>query len=383
VILDPSRVDELRVEVQRIVERRGLASCQYAIAHQNEVLVNEVVGDATPDARYHVFSVTKIVAAALVWQLVGQGMLDYTSPVARWWPEFAQGGKQDITLMHLLGHTAGIPTAAVTADAWEDRERRVTQMADWTLEWKPGTRFEYHPLSAHWVLAELIARTTGLDHRLAFRDRLLDPLGLDRFEVGVPQHRQGDVLPLVETGRLPTLEEFAEVLDPALVEAGAALLPTVPVAPADDPVLGPLSAPLGLAAGVPGGGGVSDAASVALFYQGLLVDRAGLWDPRALQYATSVVVNRHPTGLGVPVMRGLGTEMSGQGTRAERRQRLGSGYTSPAAFGHAGAGGQIAWADPTTGLSFAFLTNGWDHHVLEVARRERLINEAVTRCVVS
>ena len=81
-------------------------------------------------------------------------------------------------------------------------------------------------------------------------------------------------------------------------------------------------------------------------------------------------------------MRGYGLEVAGEGTPEERLRRIGSGYTSPATFGHPGAGGQVAWADPASGLSFVFLTNGWDRHLLELVRRPRTIDEHVARCLV-
>lgn len=382
VHLDPHRLAELRARVEQEVVRRGLASCQYALALDGAVVVTETFGDAPPGARYVVFSATKIVPVAVVWQLLGEGLLDLDAPVVRWWPEFGRHGKEAITVADVLAHRAGLPSRALPVDAVADRTRRVAGMEAWEPEWEPGSRFEYHPFSAHWILVELIARVTGLDHRDAVRERLLDPLGLERLELGVPPERQGDVLPLVPTGEPATVDDLADELGPEVAQLLAPMLDGLAGDPMDDPTIASLFTPTGLASGIPGAGAVSDAADLALLYQALLHDTGGLWEPDLLADLRQRVVSTEPHLFGVPAMRGLGIEISGEGPDHERRHRIGSGATSPATFGHSGAGGQIAWADPATGLSFAFVTNAWDRNPVEVMRRDRAIDEHVARCVV-
>ena len=97
-------------------------------------------------------------------------------------------------------HTSGFPHAPFNALEWDDRERRLARFAKWRCNWEPGTRFEYHPTSAHWVLAEIIERCTGGDFRTFVRERILDPLGLVGLQVGVPPEQQGDINELVRTG---------------------------------------------------------------------------------------------------------------------------------------------------------------------------------------
>jgi CubicO group peptidase (beta-lactamase class C family) len=113
---------------------------------------------------------------------------------------------------------------------------------------------------------------------------------------------------------------------------------------------------------------VSTAADLATFYQALLHDPAGLWDPAVLADATGNVRNHLPDRqTGVPANRALSIVLAGDDGRAAFR---GFGHTSSArAFGHGGAGGQIAWADPETGISFAWLTDGLDSHLLRQWRR--------------
>ncbi len=126
----------------------------------------------------------------------------------------------------------------------------------------------------------------------------------------------------------------------------------------------PTCAPLG----VPGGGGVMRAADLALFYQALLHNPGGSGTRHVLADGTGTVRNHLPDRwTGVPANRSLGLVLAGDDGLANLR---GFGHTgSPRSFGHNGAGGQIAWADPDSGISFAYVTNGMDQHVIRQGRR--------------
>ena len=129
-----------------------------------------------------------------------------------------------------------------------------------------------------------------------------------------------------------------------------------------------LNAPEARALGVPGGGAVVRAADLALLYQGFLHDPAGLWDPDVLADATGVVRNRLPDDWGVPANRTRGGLVVAADDGSAHRHSFGR-TASPRAFGHDGAGGQIAFADPDTGLSVAYVTSGLDQHLIRERRR--------------
>jgi CubicO group peptidase (beta-lactamase class C family) len=380
--LSTSAVAALRARAQREIDEGNVPSCQYALALDGEVMLQETLGEASEAARYAIWSSTKPVFSSVVWQLMSEGLLDPLASVTDLWPEFGQGGKDKVTLEHLLLFTAGFPEATLDLASLDDRGARVEQMQAWTLDWEPGTAFAYHGLSAHHVMAELVERVTGIDWRVALRERVLDPLGLDRLVLGVPADRQQDILPIVDTGEQATAEEFAEALGLpelpphllAVLDGAASVSGASPNAPLYD-----YQQPHVVAAGLPGGGAVSDAASVALFYQHLLHDPKGIWSPEVLRDVTTNVRNTFhgPFGFGANRTRGL--EVQGEGRHA--LHRIGFGSASPETFGHGGAAGQIALADPTIGLSFCYLTNGCDLNGVRSGRRGRELTAAAVACV--
>jgi CubicO group peptidase (beta-lactamase class C family) len=370
-------VAALRSGVIAQMELAGLASCQYALAVDGAVVIHETLG-APADARFVIMSATKPVVASVIWKLIGDGKLDSDRPVASWWPEFAANGKAAVTLEHVLLHTAGISNAELSEPAWSDRAQRVTEMETWSLDWEPGSQFAYSGFAGHWVLVELIARVTGVDFRAAIRELVLDPLGLDRLELGVPLERQGDVQKIHNVGEFPSAEEIATVL-PLPVAAIEAMLPGLVAGQTSTHIF---TTPDVLAAGVPGAGGVTDAASLALFYQHLLHDPEGVWDADVLHDVKTNVRVMMPDRFGGPAWRTLGLETAG-GRDATATKRIGAGVTSPATFGHSGAGGQIAFADPASGLSFVFLTNSFDNNFLRNMERDRTITELAAHCAPS
>lgn len=361
--------DALRALVDRAhreVDDGIVPSCQLAIAENSEVVEHVTIGDAAEgnDTRYVMFSSTKPLVASAVWQLLAEGAIRLEDRVADHIAEFGTNGKDVVTVEQVLLHTSGFPRAPLGPPKWLTREGRVDAFAMWRLNWEPGTRYEYHPTSAHWVLAELLARADGVDHTESIRRRVLEPLGLTRLALGVPRPQQRDIAPLVHTGQVPTPEEFSAVI-------GA---PGIDMGEVTEAALMGFNEPDSLAVGVPGGGAVSTAAELALFYQALLHNPGELWDPKWLAIATTDVRNTFEDMMagGIPTNRTIGLVLAG-GDGLGPRRGFGHG-NSPGTFGHDGAGGQLAWADPSTGISFSYLTNGIDRHVIRQWRRNIGLN---------
>jgi CubicO group peptidase (beta-lactamase class C family) len=356
-VLDRQKVAALVERAARDVDEGLLPSCQLAIARDGEVELFETLGDATPSTRYVIFSCTKAIVASAAWLLIGDGLLDVAAPVVDLFPEFGANGKSAVTVEQVMLHTCGFPRAPMRLDLAADRQARIERMASWRLSWEPGSRYEYHPSSAHWVLAELIERAAGMDFRDFIHSRITGPLGLGRI-VGVPAGEQDGIAVLQVVGDPVDPDELEAIFGVRELDLGEVT----------DENLLRFNQPEVRALGVPGAGGITTAAGLALFYQALLHDRLGLWKPDVLADATGHVRIMLPDPrLGTPAWRTLGLVIAGDDGGASRRA---FGKTnSPLAFGHGGAHGQVGWADPATGISFAYCTNGMDRNVLREARR--------------
>jgi CubicO group peptidase (beta-lactamase class C family) len=368
--LDRAAVDALLSRARREIDDGLLPSCQLALGLGGEVVLEASLGASSDHTRYSIFSATKPFVASVVWQLIDEGLLDPDLPVHEVLPGFGSHGKDAVTLDHVLQHTAGFPRAPLGPPRWSTHEGRLAAFAQWRLDWAAGTAFEYHPTSAHWVLAELIHAVTGQEHTDALRVRVLEPLGLKSFALGPPVDDQDAILDLVLVGQPASADELEAALGVRSIDVGEVT----------DEVLLNLNDREARAVGLPGGGGVSTAGDVAAFYQALLHDPAGLWSREVLADVTGVIRNRLPDpALGHAANRTRGLVVAGDDGRANLR---GFGRTvSPAAFGHNGAAGQIAWADPATGLSFTYLTDGRDLNVLREHRRTTALASLAAVCV--
>ncbi|MCU1428460.1 MAG: penicillin-binding protein beta-lactamase class [Actinomycetia bacterium] len=368
---DPEAIAALRERATREINAGLLPSCQLALARDGKVAWSETFGDATSASRYVIFSATKAVVAGAVWLLIGEGNLDPAERVGDIVPEFAANEKETITVEQVMLHTSGFPRAPLGPPTWGDRTHRLEAFSRWRCNWEPGTRYEYHPTSAHWVLAEIIERRTGDDYRAFIRRRILEPLGLRNLQLGrLPGDGPIDnVNQLTRVGEPPSADELEAAL-------GIREMPLTDVTP--EALLG-FNEPEQREVGVPGGGGVSTAVDLALYYQALLHNTNDMWDPDVLSDVTSRVRNRLPDYLGIEANRALGVVIAGDDGKSHLR---GFGHTvSPRAFGHNGAGGQIAWADPETGVSFCYFTNGLDENIIRQTRRTSGIASRAATCV--
>ncbi|HUR13431.1 MAG TPA: serine hydrolase domain-containing protein [Mycobacteriales bacterium] len=353
--LDQRRVRQLLDLCADEVTSGRLPACQLAVARDGVVVVRGTFG-AAEDARFTVFSVTKALTAAAVWLFLAESLRPETR-VAELVPEFAREGFDGVTVEHLLTHTAGFPRAPMRQEEGGSSEGRRAHFARWRLDWPPGSRTEYHATAAHWVLAEVIEQAAGEDFRAVVRDRLVDPLALPALRLGLGA-------------------DAAPVLDVVLVGQPAEL--DIPVVPVGEHLLR-FNDPVVRAVGVPGAGAVSTADDVALLYQALLHDPKGLWDPEVLADGTRRVRNAMPDPwTGVPANRTLGLTVAGADGHAVMRS-FGQA-TGPRAFGAMGLGGQVAWADPGSGLSFCFLTNGLDQDQVASFTRSSKIATYAARC---
>ena len=370
--VNADKLAALLARVRREVDDGLLPSAQIAVARRGKLVLFETVGDATCDTLYCVFSCTKAITCAAAWLLIEAGDLRVEERVASIVPEFGGNGKDAITVEQLFLHSAGFPHAPFRPTDWPDRARRLQRFASWRLNWPPGSRFEYHPTSGMWVLAEIIERRAGRAFQDFVREEIAAPLGLADLHVGLPASENPRVAMLEHCGEAMLAEDYLRLG-----------LPAPPVTEVTEEAILSFNREDVRAVGVPGGGGIMTAAELALFYQALLhggaSGRARVWRSETLALARKVRSGDLADPLtGKPVNRGLGIVIAGEDGRNFR----GFGHENSAqAFGHGGAGGQIGWADPATGLSMGYCTNGHDRNPLRMGRRVVSISNHAARVV--
>ena len=373
--IDSERLEAVFARAKRDVDQGVLPSAQVAVARQGKVAGVRTFGralqggsesPATNETLYFIFSCTKAAVAAAVWLLFEEGLLRLEERVADIIPEFGTNGKDRITVEHVLLHTAGFPYAKYAPEDWPDRSKLLEAFARWRLDWEPDSRYEYHATSAHWVLTEIIYRRTGIDYRTFIRERITGPMGLDEFFLGLPPEQDKRVAEVCFVGEpVEPPGGWGDVTPEAILA---------------------FNQPYVWRVGMPGGGGIAGAAELALFYQPLInrgqtVEGKRILKPETIDFATTVrTSDRHrDPALDIPVNRGLSIIVAGDDGNAHLR---GFGrVASPRAFGHGGAGGQIAWGDPETGISVGYCTNGFVDW-MTAGRRITAISSLAASCAL-
>ncbi len=151
------------------------------------------------DTIVNVFSTTKTMAALCALILADRGEIDLYAPVSKYWPEFAQNGKEKVEVRHFLSHSAGLPTweKPITTDVLYDWDKAVSLLAEQAPAWEPGTASGYHSITQGYLIGEVVRRVTGKTLGTFFRETIAEPIGAD-FHIGLdPKHfgRVGEMIP--------------------------------------------------------------------------------------------------------------------------------------------------------------------------------------------
>ena len=298
-----------------------------------------------------VFSSTKGATAICAHLLVERGELDLDAPVARYWPEFAAAGKQDVPVRWLLSHQVGLPIFdnPLTVEEYLDWETPVKTLAAQSPIWEPGSAHGYHAGTYGWLVGEVGRRISGKSLGTFFADEVAGPRGLD-FWIGLPENQENRVVPIISIDL-----QVDEIDEQALTEQRRKLL-----AAARDPdsllnrpsttgALEPNSRAF-QAAEMPAGNGITDARSLARMYASLIgdgVDGVRLLNDETVARASTEQVKGRDEVLQILTRFGLGFSLHGES----------SSLGQDGAFGHSGAGGSLGFADPQAGIGFGYVMN--------------------------
>ena len=315
----------------------------------------------------NVFSTTKGIAAICLLQLIEKGLLDLDKPVADYWPEFAQNGKENIPVRYLFCHKSGLcgVREPLQPGAFSNWDLICDELAKQEPLWEPGSAHGYHAITYGHLVGELLRRIDGRTIGTYFREEIAEPLDLD-FWIGLPDsefHRVSDIYPSKPSPLqflLPLIAKLPRFLLPGptkfLVDFGDTSKPVG--AAFNNP---PISSNEGMEANtkkwrnaeIPAANGHATARSIAKLY-GVLANGGSLDDFHLLSPDTiergretqsdgkDLVLGGMHTRFGLGFM--LGTENVSMGP-------------NPNAFGHGGAGGSLGFSDPDNHISLGFVMN--------------------------
>ncbi|MFF4216008.1 serine hydrolase domain-containing protein [Streptomyces nondiastaticus] len=356
-------------------EERAGHSAQLAAYVHGEQVVDLWGGPGIEGASLTgVFSSTKGAAHLVVALLVQEGVLDLDREVRHYWPEFAAAGKEHVTLRDLLAHRAGLvgADAGFTLEELADDRAIAGKLAAQRPYWRPGTAFGYHAYVIGALTGEVVRRATGRTMQELYEERVRAPYGLD-FYMALPEEQEHRFLTTQPMDPTPAQTRFLQENAPGAHSLSGIAFNLNHAVPT---VLEELPNHRVIRAGGPASvGGTASARGLAGMYaaaiSGLNGKEALLTPGTAAEFA-QIHSAGHDLVLGAFAAFGLGFgNMS-----ADRFPFLGA-----RAFGHGGAAGSQAFADPSTGLAVGFNRRRFafreDNHA-QVTRLVRALHEAAS-----
>lgn len=326
-----------------------------AVYQNGELVLDAWQGQATPEKPWSsntvstVFSCTKGIVAIIAARLVEQGKLELEAPVAKYWPEFAQGGKQDVKVKTLLQHRAGLsaPRRDISYAELLDGHTVADELAKQEPLWQPDSTYGYHALTFGHLVSKLIQCVTGLTANEYLQKHITGPLGVDMW-IGLPEDKAGRLAKLISDGGFttanPAVGSDQYWVEKAMTFGGA--LPVDPTSPGGFNDLRTLGIELA------GAGGVANAKSLAKIYSATVVETDGL---RLLSDET--------------ILEGTRVASTGENVWHEPGPypAWGNGFMLPISedfampggngFGHNGLGGQAGWASLDARVGFGYTTS--------------------------
>lgn len=381
-----ARVHDLLLDQIRRGTQLGSQVCAY---RYGEKIVDVCAGDMGPrdsrpvagDTLFSSFSTTKGVAATALHILADRGIIEYEQPVAKYWPGFAKNGKEKVTVAQAMSHQAGLhampadPAACRELLNWENG---LAYIENGTPAWEPGTATGYHAVTYAWIVGGIVQYASGRHIQEVLAGDIAGPLGCgEEMFIGIPD------------GVEPRLASLLTAEEQAATE-GESRRPQMQIPPDHDffkampPTMGWNFNDMEVRkACVPSANGHFTARALARMYGALanggVVDGVRLLSPERIRLMSTVQVDAPDRVIMMPIAKSIGFFNGGKVMGQH-------GATGPrrTAFGHPGAGGSIAFADPEVGLSIAVTINkmqstlqaeGPTFEICELIRKELGVNE--------
>jgi len=336
VAMDSQKLEQVKQLFHRQIEDGLHPGAGLAVYRYGNLVLDIYGGTAktgkpvTTETMFVLMSSTKPLTAACLYMLKERGKIAWDDLVAKHWPEFAQNGKESVTIRHILTHRGGFPQTpeSLPWSDWPDWSKVTLAMEQAPTIYTPGETLAYHPINYGWVIAEIVRRVDGRTFDRFIAEELTAPLGMNNTYVGLPPDLQDRVSPMHK------MEDDADPSGYSAIFSKPAVLQSI----------------------VPGANGVATAGDLARFYAMMerkgSLDGATVIESKTVEEAVEFQVEGVDKTIGIFAQRSLGLALADE--------RMGKPTGNPLkTFGHGGAGTSIGWADFESGLAVGYITNGF------------------------
>jgi CubicO group peptidase (beta-lactamase class C family) len=354
-----------------------------------------------PDTLVLVWSATKGIGSACVLHALQEHKIDISQRVAEFWPEFAQADKEKITVAQLLSHQAGLCALDRRVDVL-DYDAVIRALEVQKPLWPPGTAHGYHARTFGFLLDELVRRIAGKTLSDYWQENFAGPLNLD-FWIGLPKKENSRVATMfaAKSGKLSEPKERQSGSDfyADLVTPGTLARKTF-TSPYGLHVISKMNEPAIRAHPIVSFGGIGSASALAKFYSMLAsggkFDGQPFFSEKAIAWMTTTLADgvdrvfQIPTAFSAGFMKNSAKAQgaavsspshSGEGRTRDRPSLVARRICGPSskAFGHPGAGGSHAFADPQNKIAFAYVMNQMEQSLLPTEKSLRLVDAIYRR----
>ncbi len=321
----------------------------------------------TSDTLVLIWSATKGLGSACLLHVLEEHKIDIERRVAEFWPEFAQAGKENITLAQLLSHQAGLAALDRKADAL-DHAAVIAALEEQKPLWPPGSAHGYHARTFGYLLDELVRRIAGQSLSQYWRNIFAGPLRLDLW-IGLPEKEDPRVAAIyaAKAGNPPQPKQFyADLVSPGTLARKAFTSPygLHAISAMNDPAI--------RAQPIVSFGGIGSANSLAKFYAMLAsggeLDGQTFFSEKTIRWMTTTLTDGIDRVFQMPTAFSAGFMKD---SKSSTRRIFG---TTKSAFGHPGAGGSHAFADPQNKIGFAYVMNQMEQSILPNEKSLRLMD---------
>ena len=314
-----------------------------------------------------IWSATKGLGSACLLHVLQEQKIDVERRVGEFWPEFTQSGKEKITLAQLLSHQAGLATLDLKADVL-DYASVIDALEKQEPNWTPGSAHGYHARTFGFLLDELVRRISGIMLGEYWQKTFAEPLGLDLW-IGLPETENARVATIyaARAGQSPEPKQFYVDL-----RTTGTFARKVFNSPHGLNSVSEMNKPENRAQTIVSFGGIGSASSLAKFYamlaNGGRIEGREFFSEKTINWMTTSLTDGTDRVFQIPTAFSAGFMKD---SKKSTREIFGRSTSS---FGHPGAGGGHAFADPANKIAFAYVMNQMEQSVLPNEKSLRLVD---------